>query len=177
MSELVYLDGALYHSEDMSDEFLAHYGVKGMKWGRRKLREKNNKAWDRHERELNRAGLVYDNQVAKLKNLKGYGKIDRKTYKQQKNKALEKLASRENEITRKYVETVKKNKMERKNAIRANKQAFRADVKKRRSEPGKQYRKLINADYNAARANGASRTQALLNTYTGNISRELIYNR
>lgn len=177
MSELVYLDGALYHSEDMSDDFLAHYGVKGMKWGRRKLREKNNKAWDRHEREINRAGMAYDNQVAKLKVLKGYGKIDRKTYKSQKNKALEKLASRENEITSKYVEAVKKNKMERKNAIRANKQALKADAKKRSSESGKQYRKLLSNHYNAARANGASRTQAWVNTHTGNMSREMIYNR
>lgn len=177
MSELVYLDGALYHSSDISDEHLAHYGVKGMKWGRRKLRAKNNQAWDRHEKSLNRAGLEYDNRVAKLKNLKRYGKIDRKTYKQKKSEALNRLSRRENEITGKYVETVKKNKMERKNAIRANKQALKADAKKRSSESGKQYRKLLSNHYNAARANGATRTQAWMNTHTGNISRQMIYNR
>lgn len=177
MSELVYVDGALYHSEDMSDEFLAHYGVKGMKWGRRKLREKNAKAWDRYEKNSNRAGLEYDNRVAKLKNLKRYGKIDRKTYKQLKNDALDRLSRRELEISGKYAETVKKNKLERKNAIRANKQALKADAKKRSSESGKQYRKLLSNHYNAARANGASRTQALVNTRTHNMTRQMIYNR
>lgn len=177
MSDLVYVDGALYHSEDMSDAFLAHYGVKGMKWGRRKLREKNKKAWDRYAEAANRAADSYAGQVSRAKMLKKSGRIDRQMYERKKNEAFDRFSSRESAAANGYRETVKKNKMERKNAIRANKQAFRADVKKRRGEPGKQYRWLINSDYNAARANGASRTKSLLNAYTGNISRELIYNR
>lgn len=39
MSDLVYLNGELYHASDFSDEYLAHYGVKGMRWGKRKARK------------------------------------------------------------------------------------------------------------------------------------------
>lgn len=177
MSELVYVDGALYHSEDMSDEFLAHYGVKGMKWGRRKLREKNNKAWDRYAEASNRAAASYAGQVSKAKMLKKSGQIDRQMYKQKKNEAFDRFSSRESAAANRYRETVKKNKLERKNAIRANKQALKADAKKRSSESGKQYRKLLSNHYNAARANGASRTQALVNTRTHNMTRQMIYNR
>lgn len=35
MTELIVYNGELYHAEDFSDEFLAHYGVPGMKWGKR----------------------------------------------------------------------------------------------------------------------------------------------
>lgn len=38
MTQLVSIGGELYHADDFTDEQLEHYGVKGMKWGRRKAR-------------------------------------------------------------------------------------------------------------------------------------------
>ena len=35
-SELVYIDGELFHADQLSIETLSHYGVAGMKWGKRK---------------------------------------------------------------------------------------------------------------------------------------------
>ena len=34
--ELVYIDGELFHADQLSIETLSHYGVAGMKWGKRK---------------------------------------------------------------------------------------------------------------------------------------------
>ena len=34
--ELVYIDGELFHADQLSIETLSHYGVPGMKWGKRK---------------------------------------------------------------------------------------------------------------------------------------------
>lgn len=38
--ELVLYDGELWHAEDLSGDYLAHYGVKGMKWGQRRNNRK-----------------------------------------------------------------------------------------------------------------------------------------
>ena len=35
-SELVYIDGELFHADQLSIETLSHYGVAGMEWGKRK---------------------------------------------------------------------------------------------------------------------------------------------
>lgn len=63
MSNLIYIDGELYHAEDFSTEELLHYGVKGMKWGKRrggtdraakKAAKKTAKESARREKSLNR---------------------------------------------------------------------------------------------------------------------------
>ena len=41
MSDLIYHNGALYRPEDLSDDELSHYGVPGMKWGKRKSSSKS----------------------------------------------------------------------------------------------------------------------------------------
>lgn len=63
MSNLIYIDGELYHAEDFSTEELLHYGVPGMKWGKRrggtdraakKAAKKTAKESARYEKSLNR---------------------------------------------------------------------------------------------------------------------------
>lgn len=41
MSDLIYHNGSLYRPEDLSDDELSHYGVPGMKWGKRKSSSKS----------------------------------------------------------------------------------------------------------------------------------------
>lgn len=43
-NQLIYIDGELYHADDFSEEELVHYGVKGMKWGKRKSKADRLKA-------------------------------------------------------------------------------------------------------------------------------------
>lgn len=63
MSNLIYIDGELYHADDFSTEELLHYGVPGMKWGKRrggtdraakKAAKKTAKESARREKSLNR---------------------------------------------------------------------------------------------------------------------------
>lgn len=50
MTTLVLHEGALYHADDFSDDYLAHYGVKGMKWGVRRARTSISKGVKRGKR-------------------------------------------------------------------------------------------------------------------------------
>ena len=63
MSNLIYIDGELYHAEDFSKEELLYYDVPGMKWGKRrggtdraakKAAKKTAKESARREKSLNR---------------------------------------------------------------------------------------------------------------------------
>ena len=70
MSNLLYIDGELYHAEDFSTEELLHYGVPGMKWGKRrggadraakKAAKKTAKESARYEKSLNRMAKTAPN--------------------------------------------------------------------------------------------------------------------
>lgn len=177
MSNLVYVNGALYHSEELSDDFLAHYGVKGMKWGRRGLKAKNKEAWGRYANESNRAAASYAGQVRKAKQMKKYGLIDRSTYKQKRNEAYDTFSKRQADAASRYVSDVKQNKADRKAAIKNNKRAFNNTVSEYKNESGKVYRHLLNKNYLGARAAGKTRGQAYREAYTGRTRKEMIYDR
>lgn len=175
--QLVYIDGELYHADDFTSEELAHYGVKGMKWGRRKLRQKNNQAFNRYEERSNKSAAVYDRQVRDLKAKRKAGQIDRATYKAGKRKALDAFSEKETRYATQYSDVVKRNKAQRKDAIRKNRAKVADEASNYSRQSGKAYRRVLSSDINLARANGLSRGQALRNAYTGNYSRERIYNR
>lgn len=175
--QLVYIDGELYHADDFTSEELAHYGVKGMKWGRRKLRQKNNQAFNRYAERSNKSAAVYDRQVRDLKAKRKAGQIDRATYKAGKNKAFDSFAGKEARYASQYRDTVKRNKAKRKEAIKKNRAKAAEEAFNYSNQSGKGYRQFLSSDINLARANGLSRGQALRNAYTGNYSRERIYNR
>ena len=52
---LVSINGELYHSSDFTEDELSHFGVKGMKWGKRKARGSGMS--DRTKRNLKRAAI------------------------------------------------------------------------------------------------------------------------
>ena len=65
MSNLIYIDGELFHAEDLSDEVLTHYGVPGMKWGKRSsnrpegVSRKTNRVAKKDAKEFTQAKMFY----------------------------------------------------------------------------------------------------------------------
>lgn len=89
MSNLVYLDGELWHTEDLPDDVLMHYGVKGMKWGQRR----NNKKLAKLESAYQKQSIKVDrtkNRLHKAYRRSDLERIsDEMTRRQLKNKTYE----------------------------------------------------------------------------------------
>lgn len=81
-------NGTLIHSElNIDDEYLMHYGVKGMKWGQRKeVRAENKKAF-----ELGREATIYNKMHSRAQNRTE--KMLKKMKKKPNNKKLLEKAS------------------------------------------------------------------------------------
>lgn len=176
--EMIYYDGALYHADDFSDEFLAHYGVPGMKWGRRKARSEKRAINKEYRNKISSLNNKSNSDYKVANNQYKAGKIS----KEQRNKKYD-------DIERKYEKnydnllTERGNKKRavnyrRKQAIKANKANYKANYKAaRKKNPVKTNPFLIDSRYTSARANGANKKQALANVYTRSYDRKSIYNR
>lgn len=64
MTELVYINGELFHAEDLSNDALAHYGVPGMKWGKRRG---NPNYVSRNTKRFEKDAEKYERKAAKAK--------------------------------------------------------------------------------------------------------------
>lgn len=98
MSNLIYIDGELYHAEDFSTEELLHYGVPGMKWGKRKAakQERSNIRQGTKQR-IQQNNVEYSRSLKKLESKHvgvekklvsdhKAGKIDSKTFEAKRAK-------------------------------------------------------------------------------------------
>lgn len=176
-NQLVYIDGELYHADDFSDEELAHYGVKGMKWGRRKLRQKNRAALDSYLEKSKKSAADYDNTIKDLKAKRKSGQIDRATYRKNADKAFYDFVEQDNRYANQYRDTARRNRTERRDAIQKNGINALREIDAYSSERGKAYRKFLSNDVNLARANGLSRGQAVRNAYTQFYTNQRLYDR
>lgn len=175
MSDLIYHNGELWHAEDLSDDVLMHYGVKGMKWGKRTMRKQQLKPLKKqYVRDLDNQNYDYMRKVVGLRLAKSDGKIDKSTYRAKTrgaDDAFNKSAAERQAKYRADVEAVKA-------AIKANRQQYKQNYKQARAaNPIKTNPLLINPLYTSARANGANRKQALANVYTKQYTKRAIYDR
>lgn len=175
--QLVYIDGELYHADDFTDEELAHYGVKGMKWGRRKLKQKNNEAFNRYSESANQTTRAYSNQVNDLRAKYKSGQIDRATFDAGKAEAFRSFKDARVKQHAAYASEVSRNKKQRREAIRNNARNALDEIEDYSSTPGKAYRRFLSNDVNLARANGLSRGQAVRNAYTQFYTNQRLYDR
>lgn len=98
MSNLIYIDGELYHAEDFSTEELLHYGVPGMKWGKRKAARQERASIRQGTKErIQRNNAEYTSSLKKLESKHvgiekklvsdhKAGKIDSKTFEAKRSK-------------------------------------------------------------------------------------------
>lgn len=176
MTELVYLNGELFHAEDLSEDTLSHYGVKGMKWGKRTLRKSNVEVSKKHNAIQKSISAEYKAKKTKIKADYKMGKIDKATAKAAIRKAGDKYVDKSDKAFDRNLAIQTGNVKKRKQAIKSNKTNLKAANKAYRKE-GPMARRLLSNRVTEARATGATRKQALANAYTGNYTKKMIYDR
>ena len=176
MTELVYVNGELFHAEDLSEDTLAHYGVAGMKWGKRTLRKKNAEVSGKHLAIQKSITAEYKAKKAKIKADYKTGKIDKATAKAAIRKTGDKYVNISDKAFERNAAIQDGNFKKRKQAVKSNKADLKAANKAYRKE-GPVARRLLSNRVTEARATGATRKQALANAYTGNYTKKMIYDR
>ena len=176
MTELVYVNGELFHAEDLSDEVLTHYGVPGMKWGKRTLRKKNVEVTKKHVAIQKSISADYNAKKAKIKADYKTGKIDKATAKAAIRKTADKYGAKSDKAFERNAAIQDGNYKKRKQAVKSNKANLKSANKAYRKE-GPVARRLLSNRVTEARATGATRKQALANVYTGNYTKKMIYDR